>query len=292
MDIATVAPNDRSVSRGREKVFHSSGRGGVGNIRRNSDGPSSPVQPEPVRGREPTVAQERVDASSQAIGRGGVGNIRSHSRARATSHAPDGAPETAAIINDIAESRAEYERGVIQSSEEAAKNVQKSGRGGSGNIVTSRSRSRVTQDKVHSTGRGGRGNLYPGSGEDADELEEFDRLAISHEEGIHSTGRGGVANITGVHSPPNEAHPHVNGTYEAMGRGGAGNIRSRSDSRNAEGRDRSASKDRSGISKIWNKMSRQLSTDSESKSRENSRGRVISPRRSDGTDVGDVPQHE
>ena len=60
---------------------------------------------------------------SQAIGRGGVGNIRSSSRARATSHAPEGATQTASIINEINESNAEYERIVIQTSEDAAKNV-------------------------------------------------------------------------------------------------------------------------------------------------------------------------
>ncbi|TCD64025.1 hypothetical protein EIP91_004659 [Steccherinum ochraceum] len=296
--MAEVASPDRSVSRGREKVFHSSGRGGAGNIRRNSDGPASPVEPEPVRGREPTVTAERQE-QSQAIGRGGVGNIRSHSRARATSQAPDGAPQTASIINDIAESNAEYERSVIQTSEEAAKNVQKSGRGGVGNITTSRSRSRVGgPDGTHSTGRGGRGNLYPGPNPDADEAElrdEMDRLAFSHEEGIHSTGRGGAANITGLHSPPNEVHPHVNGLYESMGRGGAGNIRSRSGSRHAsspDSRDRSVSKDRHGFAKILSKMSRQHSSDGQSNSREHSRGRVSAPRRDDAPDLGDTPIQE
>ena len=53
-----------------------------------------------------------------------------------------------------------------------------------------------------------------------------------------------------------------------MGRGGAGNIRSRSASREPGGygqeyRSRSASKDRHGISKIWNKVTRTASRDAE-----------------------------
>jgi len=236
---------------------------------------------------------------SQAIGRGGVGNILSTSVARATSQAPDGATQTASIINEIAEENADYERHVIQTSEEAAKNIHKSGRGGSGNITKSRSRSQgvgALADGIHSTGRGGKGNLYPGSPHDADEIElldEADRAHVPHEEGIHSTGRGGLANITGIHSPPNEVHPHVNGTFESMGRGGAGNIRSRSGSRNPsspDSRDRSVSKDRHGIAKIWNKMSRQHSSDSNSKSRE--RGRVTSPRATDANVNGDIPIRE
>ncbi len=48
-----------------------------------------------------------------------------------------------------------------------------------------------------------------------------------------------------------------------MGRGGAGNIRSRSGSREPgqEYRSRSASKDRHGIAKIWNKVTRTASRD-------------------------------
>lgn len=68
-----------------------------------------------------TTVQDQ--ALSDAIGRGGVGNILEHSRARATSHAPNGATQTASIISDIAESNADYERSVIRSSEEAAKTV-------------------------------------------------------------------------------------------------------------------------------------------------------------------------
>ncbi|THH23257.1 hypothetical protein EUX98_g7921 [Antrodiella citrinella] len=297
--MAEVLPQDRSVSRGRETVFHSSGRGGAGNIRRNSTSQSSPVEAEPVRGREPAVPPEREQALSQAIGRGGVGNILSTSVARAASQAPEGATQTASIINEINENNAEYERGVIQTSEEAAKNVHKSGRGGMGNITTSRSHSRVgALADVHSTGRGGRGNIAPGSAHDAeglDLLDEFDRLEISHEEGIHSTGRGGRANITDIHSPPNEVHPHVHGTFESMGRGGAGNF-SRSGSRgpsSPDRRDRSVSKDRHGIAKIWSKMSRQNSSEGESKSREHSRGRVAVPRTgANGTDLGDTPIRE
>jgi len=46
---------------------------------------------------------------------------------------------------------------------------------------------------------------------------------------LHSTGRGGLANITSLRSPSVESpHPHDHVGPESVGRGGAGNIRSRS----------------------------------------------------------------
>ena len=65
----------------------------------------------------------------------------------------------------------------------------------------------------------------------------------------HSTGRGGLANLTGVHSPPPELSEHQAQAFETSGRGGAGNIRSRSQSRDSP---RSGSRDR--ISRIWHKV--------------------------------------
>ncbi|KAI0077598.1 hypothetical protein K474DRAFT_1595764 [Panus rudis PR-1116 ss-1] len=242
---------ERSVSRGRDH-FHSSGRGGAGNIRRSSQskGPASPVingrEPEvapPPRGRDVTVEPEK----SQAVGRGGIGNIRSTSRARAASQAPDGFPQTAYILNDNAQAQAEYERTHV------------SGRGGMGNI---KSRSRSRGPAIHSTGRGGVGNLQPGppqSAENAEILDEIERLRIAHEDGLHSTGRGGIANITSAHSPPPEEISRHSPTYEAMGRGGIGNIRSRSASRDPDGR--SPSKDRHGLARLWGKVSRSQSRD-------------------------------
>lgn len=73
--------------------------------------------------------------------------------------------------------------------------------------------------------------------------------------------------MTALHSPPPEGVPHHGVTYEAMGRGGAGNIiRSRSVSRDPESRTRSPSGDRHGIAKLWNKMSRSHSRDVDSDS--------------------------
>ena len=89
----------------------------------------------------------------------------------------------------------------------------------------------------------------------------------------HSTGRGGLANITSLHSPPPETVPVGDGNeWESMGRGGAGNIRSRSASREPGGygqdyRSRSASKDRHTISKIWNKVTRTATRDIEERGR-------------------------
>ena len=78
----------------------------------------------------------------------------------------------------------------------------------------------------------------------------------------HSTGRGGRANLTSLPSPPLEATPAHAHEYEATGRGGAGNIRSRSASRGPGGsRSRSASrgpsqsKDRgSSLARMLNKV--------------------------------------
>ncbi|PCH39615.1 hypothetical protein WOLCODRAFT_141328 [Wolfiporia cocos MD-104 SS10] len=124
----------RSPSRGRD--FRSSGRGGIGNIRRASQDPSGPAPAANAaasrdvsiaRGRErPAVEHERV----RSTGRGGVGNIRSTSVARA-----DAAPLAASELSGRAAAEAEYERAVRLAREEemrAAKHS--SGRGGAGNI--------------------------------------------------------------------------------------------------------------------------------------------------------------
>ncbi|KAA1472371.1 hypothetical protein DENSPDRAFT_838616 [Dentipellis sp. KUC8613] len=136
-------PKDRSVSRGRE--FHSSGRGGAGNIR-FSDSVPRPVTDGPddfsvTRGREPRPPSEPNIPVS--IGRGGAGNIRSPSR--------NGEPnpaESAAVK--------EHEKGLIRHADEArAANFQSSGRGGVGNMTRSsshshsRSRSRGPNAKVN-----------------------------------------------------------------------------------------------------------------------------------------------
>lgn len=70
----------------------------------------------------------------------------------------------------------------------------------------------------------------------------------------HSTGRGGLANVTASQGPAIEVHAHTDAPFESSGRGGAGNIRSRSVSR--EPGSRNPSKDRHGnpIAHIWNKV--------------------------------------
>ncbi|KZT66530.1 hypothetical protein DAEQUDRAFT_446799 [Daedalea quercina L-15889] len=294
-DTASIASRSsgstaRSVSRGRE--FYSSGRGGVGNIRRASKEDLSRVPPSPAspttpsehgdeifitRGREPPAVKPD---SAKSTGRGGAGNIRSTSIARAANHlASDGRHSfTAALVSDQAEAEAEYERMVVVTRQEAAKNSRRTyGRGGAGNAAGANSKSPKTSKSrsgsrfrprsrslgpLHSSGRGGAGNLYPGSVEDAELIGDLDNAETQHAratspEGRHSTGRGGLANITAMTSPPPDSptplSPHQ---AEYSGRGGVGNIfRSRS---------RSASKDRGGahpegLKKIWNKVSRSRS---------------------------------
>ncbi|KAH9918713.1 uncharacterized protein BXZ73DRAFT_52815 [Epithele typhae] len=264
----------RSVSRGREAFVRppcfpppifaltppqSSGRGGVGNIRKPSkDVDPTAVQPDeplsPVRGREAAIQGERAKSS----GRGGMGNIRSGSKARAIYQVSENHPQTAALVATYSNSMADYERSVVQHSQDTANaRAHSSGRGGVGNITSksksdseSRSRSRVA-------GRGGAGNLHAGASVDPEHLarlEQQERLMYAHMQGSHSTGRGGRANITNL---PEPSSPHSH-DFEATDRGGVGNItQARSPSR--EPRSRSASgigsRDRSSsLARILNKV--------------------------------------
>ncbi|GJE86724.1 hypothetical protein PsYK624_028050 [Phanerochaete sordida] len=252
----------QSVPRGRE-TFKSTGRGGAGNIKAS---PSNPRDSEgshshsysPMRGREVSVDGDKA----KSVGRGGVGNIRSQSRARAASQVAEGHPHTASILSDNSANTAAYERTIIEEAGARASAIRSSGRGGVGNISTSRSRSRgpgffgssAPDSPRHSTGRGGMGNIALGP--DGEYADESDLYRAQHEhDGIHSTGRGGAANLTDLHSPgPETLPPHHHADYEATGRGGAGNIlRSRSHSRDPE--HRSASRDR--IAKVWQKLTNQ-----------------------------------
>ncbi|CCM05340.1 uncharacterized protein FIBRA_07554 [Fibroporia radiculosa] len=197
----------RSVSRGRE--FHSSGRGGVGNIRRTSKDPASPPSPASpgsdrdfsvTRGREPAPSSDRV----LTTGRGGVGNIRSGSAARSVSRASaESHPKTASLLADMAHQEAEYERGLLRLSEEAARaGKHSSGRGGVGNIKSqskSKSKTRTnsrnkdglrspSRGPVHSSGRGGAGNVVAGSTEDAEYNEELDNEEMERAKAHHPEG--------------------------------------------------------------------------------------------------------
>ncbi|EGO03164.1 hypothetical protein SERLA73DRAFT_69068 [Serpula lacrymans var. lacrymans S7.3] len=243
----SITTPDRSVSRGRD-AFQSSGRGGIGNIRRSSistdtrptDGPDDFS---PTRGREPAVNADRVFS----VGRGGAGNIRSPSRDIGPDH-----PQTASILSDHAAANADYERQVRKLHAEANP-VHSSGRGGLGNISASRSRSKGPSPALHSTGRGGAGNIQYGDGLNADILDQEERRKHAHGEGMHSTGRGGVANLTSSRGPSLEIHGHHAAEFESSGRGGAGNIRSRSASRDPSGR--TPSREKHGIAALWNKVS-------------------------------------
>jgi len=235
---------ERSASRGRG--LQSTGRGGVANIRAPSvDLPrvAGPEDFSDTRGRDPVrYLQEDVVTST---GRGGTGNlIRSPSR-------EDGCRGETVSINS-SPSRPEvrgreYDRDLISAIDTAHDTgVYSSGRGGTGNIVRtdskSRSRSRDPRDSIiNSSGRGGVGNLYVGSPVEKGilEVEENERAAYQHPPGVHSTGRGGQANLTPVGVPYVEApvnpyganHPHATHQHDhaSTGRGGAGNMdRSRS----------------------------------------------------------------
>ncbi|PPR07451.1 hypothetical protein CVT26_013482 [Gymnopilus dilepis] len=226
-----MAAAERSQSRGREP-FHSTGRGGLGNIRQSSvsrDARSNPsgVGPDDfsiARGREPVPHQHQNQVYS--TGRGGAGNLRSPSRDPATraEHAEADAAEQEVIREYVA-----AHEGAVHSS----------GRGGLGNMNRSRSRDPgTTPNHFYSTGRGGAGNIHHGEGiqHTAENLDEEERIKLHHaHSGLHSTGRGGAANITSTPEPSVEhpSHDHLTPQeFESTGRGGLGNmVRERSSSR-------------------------------------------------------------
>lgn len=246
----SISNESRSVSRGRES-FHSSGRGGIGNIRRASvssdprsvsDGDESDLS----RGREQAMHPDRTQMIS--VGRGGAGNMRSPSQEVGRDY-----PQTVNILNEHAAVQAEYEQQVKKHHAEANP-IHSSGRGGLGNISGSRSRSRGPI--THSTGRGGAGNIQYGAGPSVDYADEDERKKHAHAQAIHSTGRGGAANLTNIHSPDIERVVHRHTEFESSGRGGAGNIRSRSASRDPSGRTPSRDpKEKHGIAALWSKVS-------------------------------------
>ncbi|KAG2152775.1 hypothetical protein DEU56DRAFT_907952 [Suillus clintonianus] len=244
----SITNESRSVSRGRES-FQSSGRGGIGNIRRSSI--SSDPRPvdsssdsDSARGREQAVHPDRLFS----VGRGGAGNMRSPSQEVGADH-----PQTVTILNEHAAVQAEYEQQVKKHHAESNP-IHSSGRGGIGNISGSRSRSRGPT--VHSTGRGGAGNIQYGAAASVDTTDEEERKKHAHTQARHSTGRGGAANLTNVHSPDIERVVHRHGEFESSGRGGVGNIRSRSASRDPSGRAPSRdTKEKHGIAALWSKVS-------------------------------------
>ncbi|KAG2029958.1 hypothetical protein BDR03DRAFT_1017703 [Suillus americanus] len=250
-----IINESRSVSRGRDS-FLSSGRGGMGNIRRSSI--SSDIRPvdgpdgsDSIRGREQAVNPDRLFS----VGRGGAGNMRTPSLEVGKNY-----PQTVTILNEHAAVQAGYEQQIKKHHAESNP-IHSSGRGGLGNISGPRSRSRGPI--VHSTGRGGVGNIQYGAGTGVDNTDEEERKEHAHAEAIHSTGRGGAANLTNAHSPDVERVVHRHSAFESSGRGGAGNIRSRSASRDPSGRTPSRdTKEKHGITALWNKVSHPSSSGS------------------------------
>jgi len=177
----------------------------------------------PTRGREVDVNPTKV----YSTGRGGAGNIRSPSRDPVDSQKQSSRER-------------EREREIIRNhDEQALDQPHSSGRGGFGNISGSRSRSRdaaskVSSGPVHSTGRGGAGNIVAGDIKGIDASDYADRKLHTHSEEPHSTGRGGLANVTAAQNPGVEHHVNVGANYSS-GRGGVGNIRNSSASRERHG---------------------------------------------------------
>jgi len=223
----------------------------MGNIRRSSI--SSDPRPVDVlddfdltRGREQAVHPDRMQMFS--VGRGGAGNMRAPSQEVGKNY-----PQTVTILNEYAAVQAGYEQQVKKHHAESNP-IHSSGRGGLGNISGSRSRPRGPI--LHSTGRGGVGNIQFGAATGVDNTDEQERRRHAHPQAIHSTGRGGAANLTTVHSPDVERVVHRHSGFESSGRGGAGNIRSRSVSRDPSERSTSRdAKEKHGIAALWSKVS-------------------------------------
>jgi len=214
---SSAVSNERSNSRGRELA--STGRGGAGNIVRDSTSVDRTLNGD-ERGRN---VEPKVDSITHA-GRGGQGNVRSPSR--------DPIKE--------ADERA-YEQEIIRKSREAREGAATYGRGGGGNVSRSRSRDPatiITQDRSRSrepgygSGRGGAGNISetPRHSE-LESLDEDERRIYEvkhqqqHAHDIGSHGRGGQGNI-GAEAPAQYLSTREAQTsgIGSSGRGGSGNI--------------------------------------------------------------------
>ncbi|KAG9051292.1 hypothetical protein FS837_009558 [Tulasnella sp. UAMH 9824] len=199
--------NARSVSRGRE--FASAGRGGAGNmVRSESQSRAQVTRTEDGDERGRDVAPRDENRITHA-GRGGQGNVRSPSRDPA---------------KDAAERAFEDE--VLRKNRDSRESWGVSyGRGGTGNIEKSRSRSR---EPGTSSGRGGLGNiidhvLHPGR--DLEKLDEEERAAAEGKpQAVYSHGRGGVGNLGPTAADlPHGTRVSTDATNHT-GRGGQGNI--------------------------------------------------------------------
>ncbi|KAG8993901.1 hypothetical protein FRB90_000571 [Tulasnella sp. 427] len=202
--------NARSASRGRD--FASAGRGGAGNMVRSESQSRAQVtrtDDGDERGRD---IAPRDDNRITHAGRGGQGNVRSPSRDPAQQAAERAFEEE--VLRKNRENREVW--GVS------------SGRGGSGNINKSRSRSREPNTAT-AAGRGGLGNiidhvLHPNHG-DLERLDEEERAAAdTKSQQVFSHGRGGQGNLGPVAADvPHGTSVSTDGTTHT-GRGGQGNI--------------------------------------------------------------------
>ncbi|KAG2356650.1 hypothetical protein BDR07DRAFT_1612949 [Suillus spraguei] len=202
-----------SVSRGHEPL-QSSGRGGLGNIRRafissNTRPFDGPDDFDLTRRREQAVHPDRMQMKF-SVGRGGAGNMRS---------------QTTTIRNEHAGVQADYEQHVKKHHAESNL-IRSSGRGGLGNISDSRSRSRCPM--VHSTGRGGAGNIKNSAATSVDNMDEEERKTRGHAQAIYSVGRGGAADLTNLHLLDIEREVNCHSEFGSSERDGAGNIHLRS----------------------------------------------------------------
>ncbi|OBZ69146.1 hypothetical protein A0H81_10899 [Grifola frondosa] len=164
----------------------SSGRGGSGNIRKTSsdnDNADGEESHSPNHGREPNVNPGRA----QTPGRQGIGNIVRASRIYSAFKLPGHLPRTSSLVSKQAIWRAEYEKRVIEQSDEAAKmKARSSGRGGLGNISSrhrsgkpSKKRPRRPRPQLRSRIRA---ESFKGSSTDLEEIVEEDRQEVPHKE--------------------------------------------------------------------------------------------------------------
>jgi len=231
-----MSVSERSLSRGRNNDFQSTGRGGVGNFRSPSRergaGGRGPEDFSDTRGRDPIPSGDPNVIIS--TGRGGRGNIRSPSQ----DGRDDGSRERSLARSE--QRGRGYDRDVISTIDNAIDpGVHSYGRGGRGNMSgsppDSQSRSR-SREPIHAGGRGGFGNLHAGGPPEKviEELDESERAAHYHAAGVHSSGRGGMANLSaskvpypeGAGNPHGANHPRSSHEHDAEshGRGGSGNI--------------------------------------------------------------------
>lgn len=227
---------ERSLSRGRNSDFQSTGRGGAGNFRSPSRergaGGRGPEDYSDTRGRDPIPSGDPNVIIS--TGRGGTGNIRSPSQ----DGVRDGSRERSLVRSE--QRGRGYDRELISTIDNANDTgVHSFGRGGRGNMdgspPSSQSRSR-SREPIHAGGRGGFGNLHAGGPSEKviEELDESERAAHQHAAGVHSSGRGGMANLSaskvphpeGAGDPHGANHPRSSHEHDAEshGRGGKGNI--------------------------------------------------------------------